>query len=412
MSSVSTMIESIGQQRDTVIEYQTRMTALPALGPENGGTGELPKAQYLEGVLRDLGCTDIQHVDAPDDRVPGGVRPNIVARFPGKSPRTLWIMGHMDVVPAGELSQWRTDPWTVVVDGDILRGRGIEDNQQAIVGALLVAGALRSSGLTPDLSLGILLVSDEETGNTYGADYVLKARPDLFQADDFVVVPDFGVSDSSCIEVSEKGMLWMKVTVSGVQCHASRPQEGRNALIAAADMILHVRDLEVLYPGKDPLFEPPSSTFVPTRHEENVPNVNTLPGKDVFYIDARILPGIPCEDVAHSVRELFEPIAERHGVRVDVSIVHSSEAVEPTPVDSEVVRRLTAGVRQIYGVEPHCMGSGGGTVAVGFRKRGIPAAVWSTVIPTYHVANEHGHISHTLKDAQVFASMLFDESSC
>ena len=48
MTRFSRLIESIGQQRDKVIEYQTRMTELPALGPENGGTGEMPKALYLE----------------------------------------------------------------------------------------------------------------------------------------------------------------------------------------------------------------------------------------------------------------------------------------------------------------------------------------------------------------------------
>ena len=110
MTRFSRLIESMGQQRDKVIEYQTRMTELPALGPENGGTGEMPKALYLEGLLRELGVTDILRIDAPDPRVPDGVRPNVVARIPGASPRRLWILGHMDVVPPGELSYWKTDP--------------------------------------------------------------------------------------------------------------------------------------------------------------------------------------------------------------------------------------------------------------------------------------------------------------
>lgn len=82
MTRFSRLIESIGQQRDKVIEYQTRMTELPALGPENAGTGEMPKALYLEGLLRELGVTDILRIDAPDPRVPDGVRPNVVARIP------------------------------------------------------------------------------------------------------------------------------------------------------------------------------------------------------------------------------------------------------------------------------------------------------------------------------------------
>ena len=257
MTRFSRLIESIGQQRDKVIEYQTRMTELPALGPENGGTGEMPKALYLEGLLRELGVTDILRIDAPDSRVPDGVRPNVIARIPGASPRRLWILGHMDVVPPGELSYWKTDPWKVVVDGDKIRGRGVEDNQQAIVCCLLIAQELKAQGITPDLSLGLIFVSDEETSSRYGIHYILKTHADLFGPDDFVVVPDYGVADGSSIEISEKGQLWMRVEVLGHQCHASRPQEGRNSLVAAADMILHVRDLESIYAQVDPAVPAP-----------------------------------------------------------------------------------------------------------------------------------------------------------
>ena len=222
MTRFSRLIESIGQQRDKVIEYQTRMTELPALGPENGGTGEMPKALYLEGLLRELGVTDILRIDAPDPRVPDGVRPNVIARIPGASPRRLWILGHMDVVPPGELSYWKTDPWKVVVDGDKIRGRGVEDNQQAIVCGLLIAQELKAQGITPDLSLGLIFVSDEETSSRYGIHYILKTHADLFGPDDFVVVPDYGVADGSSIEISEKGQLWMRVEVLGHQCPARR----------------------------------------------------------------------------------------------------------------------------------------------------------------------------------------------
>lgn len=49
MTRFSRLIESIGQQRDKVIEYQTRMTELPALGPENGGTAKCPKPCIWKG---------------------------------------------------------------------------------------------------------------------------------------------------------------------------------------------------------------------------------------------------------------------------------------------------------------------------------------------------------------------------
>lgn len=409
MSSVpATLLQAIAACRDKVIAYQTQMTSIQALGPANGGVGEMAKARYLEGVLRELGISDIEHVDAPDARVPDGVRPNIVARIPGASSRTLWIMGHMDVVPTGELSQWETDPWQAVVDGDKVFGRGVQDNQQAIVGALILAGELLASGCRPDLSLGLLFVSDEENGNAYGMDYVMDARPDLFRADDFVLVPDFGVPDGSCIEIAEKGQLWLKVTAIGRQCHASRPQQGINSLVAAADMILHVKDVAGRFNMEDALFEPPMSTFVPSRHEENVPNVNTMPGRDVFYIDCRLLPGVDPDEVQAAFLQTFSEIAARHGANVTVERVQGAPAAPATSPDSEVVLRLASGIEAVYGCKPRCFGVGGGTVAATFRRMNLPAAAWASLAPTAHIANEYSLISKTLGDAQVMASMLFD----
>ena len=397
----------IAAQQVSVIDWQRHLTAIPALGPENGGTGELAKARYLEGVLESLGSVDIVRVDAQDARVPDGIRPNIVARIEGTSSRRLWLLGHMDVVPPGEAQAWKTDPWTLQVDGDRLIGRGVEDNQQAIVSMLLVAKALRATGVTPDLGLGMLFVSDEECGSRYGMEYVIRERPDLFGPDDLIVVPDMGVEDSSIIEVAEKGSVWVKVTVAGRQCHASTPEEGRNALVAAADMILHVKDVQARFAATDPLFDSPS-TFVPTRHEENVPNINTLPGKDVFYVDCRILPCYTCQQVLDAFAEAFGEIARRHGVDVTVEAYRTQPPAPVTPVDSPVVRRLSAAVSRVLGVTPRHLGIGGMTVAAVFREQGFNAVGWATLGGTMHQPNEESRISRAIGDARVFAEMLFE----
>lgn len=407
-STNSQVLQSwIAARQARVIDWQRQMTAIPALGPENGGTGEMAKARYLESVLHDLGGVEILRVDAPDTRVPDGVRPNIVARMPGAGPRRLWLLGHMDVVPPGEAQAWKTDPWTLQVDGDRLIGRGVEDNQQAIVSMLLVAEALRATGVTPDLGLGLLFVSDEECGSRYGMEHVIRERPDLFGPEDLIVVPDMGVEDSSLIEVAEKGSVWVKVTVSGRQCHASTPEEGRNALVAASDMILHVKDVQARFAAVDPLFDSPS-TFVPTRHEENVPNINTLPGKDVFYVDCRILPCYACQDVLDAFAATFGEIARQHGVDVTVEAYKTQPPTPVTPVDAPVVQRLSSAIRKVLGVTPRHLGIGGMTVAAVFRAQGFNAVGWATLGGTMHQPNEESRISRAIGDARVFAEMLFD----
>ena len=406
------LLDALSGCSDRVFELQSAMTALRGLGPDNGGDGEQKKADYLETWLRSFGIDDIEHVDAPDDRVPSKKRPNLIVRVPGRSERMLWILGHMDVVPAGEESLWHSDPWTVTRDGkdpDLIYGRGVEDNQQAVVCGCLLAAVLKEKGIVPDLGLGLILVADEETGNTYGIQHVFREKPDFVSENDLVVVPDSGSPDGCFIETAEKGILWLRVEIEGCQCHASRPDDGKNALTAAAAMILGAAEVEASFTARNALFAPDRSTFTPTKHEPNVPNVNTIPGKEVFYIDCRVLPCYSLDEVLSAFRALAEKVADRYGVFVTVEKFMEEPAAAPTDENSPVVAGLRKAVKEVLGRECRCGGIGGSTVAVNFRERGIPAAVWALIFENCHSPNEAARLSFAVKEAQVFASMLFND---
>ncbi|GFM33803.1 M20 family metallo-hydrolase [Desulfovibrio subterraneus] len=399
----------LDNQRDLVIELQTQMTARPALCPSAGGIGEIEKAEYLKGWLAANGITDVEEVRAPDDRVPCGYRPTLIARVPGKSSRTVWLLAHTDVVPTGDLALWTNDPWQVQVDGDVLCGRGVEDNQQGIVSSLLTAKALVAQGVTPDFTLGLILVADEETGSKYGLDYIMQTKPELFAKDDLIVVPDVGNADGSMIEVAEKSILWLKVTVRGKQCHASRPALGINSLEAAAEMILKVRSLHDTFPRVDELFEPNISTFTPTKKELNVENVNTVPGLDVFYIDCRVLPGYDLADVRAAIRKLADEVEAFRGVSISLDDVQANQSTDATPADCDVVKRLAVAIREVYNVEARPMGIGGGTVAAHMRVHGLEVACWSTLSGNAHQPDEKSLISININDAKVMTRLLFDK---
>jgi succinyl-diaminopimelate desuccinylase len=404
-NAVLERIDSLGPE---VVALQRALVAIPALGPDNDGQGETAKADFLERHLRALGLTDILRLDAPDARVPGGLRPNILARIPGRdTARTLWIISHIDIVPPGNPELWESDPYELKVDGDILVGRGVEDNHGGIVPSLVLAKALLDAGATPPMNLGLLLVADEETGSAYGLGHVVAEHAEQFGPDDLFLVPDFGVPDSSLMEVAEKSMLWLKVEVFGRQCHASTPEQGVNTLVAAADFILRTRRLHEEFPATDPLFSPAHSTFSPTRKDANVPNVNTIPGHDVFYVDCRVLPGYAVADVLDAFGRIAAEIEAEHGVRIVRTPIQSEQAAPATPVDSEIVRRLSAAIQAVYGVTPAPAGIGGGTVAAILRRAGRDAVVWSTCEHFAHQPNERSRISTQLGDAKVMARVLF-----
>lgn len=404
------LLRRLEGKRQAVIDFQRRLVAIPALGPDNDGQGEWDKAELVKAMLAELGLAVDRDMHAPDARVPGGLRPNFSAVIPGRdTSKTLWVISHLDIVPPGDLSLWESDPYELRVDGDNLYGRGTEDNNQAAVSSLILAQAITEEGLVPPINFGMIFVADEETTSKFGLEYVVKQHADYFRPGDLFLVPDFGGPDSRMMEVAEKSILWLKVTLLGKQCHASTPEQGNNTLVAAADLILRIRGLYETFNARDELFSPPFSTFEPTKKEANVENVNTVPGKDVFYVDCRVLPRYPLAEVIEAIRGLGDEVASKYGVRVECQAVQREEAAPPTSPDSEVVERLAGAIRRVYGVEPQPAGIGGGTVAAVLRRAGHPAVVWSTLNHNAHQPNEHSSIPFTIGDAKVMAAMLWRE---
>ena len=142
-------------------------------------------------------------------------------------------MTHMDIVPPGELAQWRGDPFKAWVEGGKIFGRGVEDNQQDLVASLFAVKAFQAENLKPSSNIGIALVADEETGSTKGIDYVLQ-HSQAFKKKDLIIVPDAGNKHGTLIEVAEKGILWLKFKTVGKQAHASTPDKGINSFKAAS----------------------------------------------------------------------------------------------------------------------------------------------------------------------------------
>lgn len=391
-----------------VIDLQRGMTAIPAIGPDNNGEGEGKKAAYLKQVLKELGAADIREINAPDPRVAEGVRPNLAARVQGKSERTLWVIGHMDVVPVGEEALWDSRPFEMLQDGDWLIGRGVEDNQQAITSSLLAWKTLYDNKAKPDLSYGVIIVSDEETHSEYGLNYIVEAAPGLIKPDDLVLIPDIGDKLGENIEIAEKGCIWLKITVSGKQCHASTPDKGVNTLVAASSAVLALDKLHQSFPERDELFQPPFSTFVPSKKEANVENINTVPGLDVFYVDCRLLPGVEPDAVLKEAARICAEAVKPYKAGVKVEAVYSVSAPASTPIDSPVVLRLSRSLKKLRGIQGKPVGVGGQTVAVALRERGIPAVGWATILSNAHAPNERSSITNTIADAKIIIDMLFD----
>lgn len=409
MDRMNKIGERIDSFRDEMIDMQIQLCSYPAISPASGGEGEVKKAQCLLEFLKDNGFSDVSLIKAPDLDAPAGYRPNILAVYKGKSSaKTIWIMTHMDVVPPGELELWKGNPFKAWVEEGKIFGRGVEDNQQDMVASLYAVKAFFVEGIIPEYDVGIALVADEETGSEKGIDYVLqKSNP--FRKQDLIIVPDAGNKYGTMIEVAEKSILWLKFKTLGIQAHGSTPDRGVNSFRAAAFFVTELNRLYQIYADQDNLFDPPISTFEPTKKEPNVPNINTIPGEDIFYMDSRILPSIKLDKVKKTIREMAETIEKKFKVKITMEDVQEAPAAPPTSPDAPVVHALQKAIKGVYDAEGIPTGIGGGTVAALFRRSHFEAACWSKVEETAHLPNEYCVIDNMMGDTKVFAHLFLQK---
>jgi succinyl-diaminopimelate desuccinylase len=387
---------------ETAVRIYRRLIPIKSISPTSGGEGESRKADEICKILEEMGFSNYNRYNFKDDS--GFSRPNIVLKL-GNKERTLWFISHIDTVPEGSLDLWTRPPFTASIEGNKVYGRGSADNGEGIVSSLLMLKNLEPEKMK--YNLGLAFVADEETGSKYGIAQLLDTGN--FNKDDLIVVPDSGTEEGNIIEVAEKSILWLKVVVNGKQGHASRPDLAINASkLGMIFMLSTEKSLHEKFNASDKTFEYPLSTFSITKHEKNVDNINTIPGKDTFYLDCRILPVYDLDSVMDYIREEALKFAQSNQVKIEIIPFQKEQAPPDTKTTSEVYTELSRAVKRVLDKDAKAIGIGGGTCAAFFRRRGINAVVWGiSVEEKYHQPDEYVVVDNVIKAAEVQEAMLY-----
>lgn len=199
-------------------------------------------ARWVGEKLREVGYTT-EYVEAG---APG--RGNVFARLKGADPDrgALLIHGHLDVVPA-EPADWSVHPFSGAVKDGYVWGRGAVDMKDMVGMMLAVARHLKRNNIVPPRDLVFAFVSDEEHGGTYGCQWLVDHRPDLFEGITEAIgevggfsltVPtrDGGERRLYLIETAEKGLAWMRLTARGRAGHGSMVHD-ENAVTEVAEAV-------------------------------------------------------------------------------------------------------------------------------------------------------------------------------
>jgi acetylornithine deacetylase/succinyl-diaminopimelate desuccinylase family protein len=323
-------------------------------------------------------------------------KPNLLAELGNGGP-ILCFNAHLDVVPIGERSLWKHDPFGGDVADGRVYGRGAGDDKASVTAQVMAGVALARSGIPLRGTLVVNEVADEEIGGPNGAALVVNEghiKPD------FVIV---GEQTLNRVCIGEKGAASTRITVTGKAAHGALPWEGANAIEAMAEVIVALRT--ELFPQlanrTHPLFQPSSASvnMVTGGVKENV-----VPDRCSIYIDRRVIPGEdPNESVAEIKAIAEQAIADFPGVTVEVGPASQLRPAILADPESRLVQAMTA-ANQFLGLNPQLSGFSMGTDGRFFAAKGYPTIIYGPGDPTIaHIADEWVGIDEVMEATRAYA---------
>lgn len=402
------LLEMLSKKEGEVIALHRELLCRPAINPEHGGEGEEAKARWIENWLYDNGLCRIQHMDSLDMSANKKLRPNLVAHYlPPDCTQTLWIVTHMDVAASGPPEHWVSDPFILRVDGDRLYGRGVEDNNQGIVSALLLLNTIKQLKSVLPMGLGVIFTSAGLTDYTKGIGHILGKAPNLFQPNDLIVVPDYGDEQGSVIEIGEKRNAWLKISVNGKEYHAGF-SEGPNSFEAAALFISRLKSIRKHFACTDPFFTPPVTTITPTYSETDCTGLNHVPANFVFYLDIRLMPNCCFNTLTQELQKLASAIEKKLKVLFSFKYVEITSEAPITSRHAPVILGLSSCIEKELKIKPCLIGVGGVTMVSVMRSMGLSVAVWGIQQSGKNKANENISIKAQIRQTRVLARLLYE----
>ena len=308
------------------IDQSALLAQVEHWAPINSGTTNLPGLAATAQLLADAFAAlpgEVRLVD-PDPvdavRADGHIAAiqrgqHLVASIRPDAPVRLLLTGHMDTVFAADHA-FQTLTW---LEPGILGGPGVADMKGGIAVMLAALIALERSPLAASIGYDVMINSDEEVGS--GSSAALIARLAVGKAAALTYEP--ALPDGT-LAGERGGSGNFSLIVTGRSAHAGRnPQDGRNALVAAADLAVRLKAMT-----RDGL------SVNPARIDGGSAN-NVVPDHAILRVNFRPQ-NLEMQQLAEQVlARLCEDVASEH----DVSIHrHGSFGRPPKPIDPGAAR--------------------------------------------------------------------------
>lgn len=400
----------IDAHKDEAFELLARMVQQPSIQLHEAGAQDvvIKKLQQL-GFEVDVWDPDISELKKNPYFVSARKNftnsPNVVGLMKGQGGgRSLILNGHIDVVPEGDVTKWKDDPYSGKIENGKMYGRGTTDMKGGNVSLILAMEAIKRSGINLKGDVLFQSVIEEESGGAGTLATVLRG----YQADAAIIPEPTNLK----LFIKQQGSLWFRVTIEGISAHGGTRYEGISAIEKAWIVHQQILNLEQQRNARidDPLYAKlpvPLPINVGTIHGGTWPS--SVP--DLVTIEGRI--GVGPEESIEAVKQELHDCINRlteadewfEGHPAKLEFFGAQWIPNSVAIEHQIAEIIEENHLQLFGksviVEASPWGTDAGILGV---VGGIPAIVIGPgETSVAHYPNEFIELEKVVKASKLFA---------
>lgn len=355
----------------------------------NGNEKEV--AEYFQNLLKEY---DIES-ELVDYEEPG--RSNLVATIQKGEGKTLGISGHLDVVSAGDESQWKYPPYDAHIEGNKLYGRGSTDMKSGTTALVLSLIEMKEEGIEFEGTIKLLLTVGEEVGELGSMQLT-----ELGYADDLDALL-IAEPTSYSIVYAHKGSINYTVESHGKSSHSSMPEEGINAINQLNQFITKAnKEMDEV---TDKYENDILGKFI---HNitviEGGDQVNSIPDYAKVEANIRSIPEFSNDQTVELLEKIINEINEDLDGTLKLIVDFNKQPVESDP-DSELIQNI----QNIFDENLPLIGISATTDAAEFTKaeKDFDVVIFGPGVPSLpHQVDEYVEIDNYLEFIDVYKKLF------
>ena len=290
----------------------------------------------------------------------------------------LAFVGHLDVVPAGDIESWSTDPFVLTELRGELYGRGVVDMKSSI--AAFMQASFDYVKRKPNPNIAIILTGDEET-NSFGAinllGFLKKRNKKIKQI--LIGEPTSELKIGDIIKNGRRGSVNFNLKIEGIQGHVAYPHLAKNPFDCLTDILYSLKNLVLDFGTRD--FQ--ASKLVITSIDTDNKTMNIIPQKTEMSFNIRYNTLQNLDTLKNIVTNLIKASSEGYVYKLE-TISHSNAFISTKNL---FTKKLEDAIKEVTGLEV-TYNTNGGTSDGRILHEIAPIIEFGPLNTTAHKVNE------------------------